>query len=175
LAGNGGAMAETQLSLTTEKVKRATGRKTGGRVAKAGDSMETTGSTTRKERRAGAGRGKSAITDGAERLRWAADRRLGRNSERLAEMLKDRALEGDLASTKVLLALAEGKKPIVEKKGPVRSLALRLAAEPQQEPSMERKATCGGADGACAPGGERFPTHATEKHRMDEARGDSFW
>jgi hypothetical protein len=118
-------MAEMQQE---PKSKKAT-RKTGG----------TTGRTTRKKKSEEAAGEDSACTDGAERLRWAADRRVGRNSEKLAKMLTDQALKGDLASAKVLLALAEGKKPAVEKKGPVRSLALRLAAEPQWVPPVEKK------------------------------------
>jgi hypothetical protein len=108
-----GKMAEAQQELKGKKAKRKTG------------------STTKKRTRKEAAPEGLANMDGAERLRWAADRRVGRNSEKLAEMLKEKALKGDLASTKVLLALAEGKKPIPEVKKPVRSLALRLAAEPE--------------------------------------------
>jgi hypothetical protein len=113
LAGNGGRMAETQQELKAEIAK---GEK---------------GSTTKKGQRERASRSKAAHKDGAERLRWAADRRVGKNSEKLADLLTNNALKGDLASTKVLLALAEGKKPVPEVRKPGRSLALRLAAEPQ--------------------------------------------
>jgi hypothetical protein len=42
---------------------------------------------------------------------WASVLVEGRNSEKLADLLTEKALAGDLASTKVLVALAEGKKP----------------------------------------------------------------
>ncbi|HEY1903604.1 MAG TPA: hypothetical protein VGG56_14315 [Terracidiphilus sp.] len=127
-------MAVVQQELTAEKTTRKTGSTT----------------TTNKKRRERAGEGAAGVRaaqgDGAERLRQAADRRVGRNSAKLANLLTDKALAGDLASTKMLVALAEGKKPMkeVEKLGevkkPVRSLALRLAAEPRLEwPKEERK------------------------------------
>lgn len=74
-----------------------------------------------------------ACKDGAERLRQAADKRVGRNSEELADLLTAKALKGDLASTRVLVALAANKKPLPErvKKRHGPSLAQRLAAEPQ--------------------------------------------
>lgn len=78
--------------------------------------------------------------DGAERLRLAADKRVGRNSEKLADLLTEKALAGDLASAKVLVGLAEGKKPQPEikkkRRGP--SLAEQLAAEPQWRGSAGR-------------------------------------
>jgi hypothetical protein len=121
LAGNGGTMAETRQELKSKKAKsKASG-------------------TTRKRTGRGVAGEESAGKDGAERLRWAADRRLGRNSEKLAAMLAGKALKGDLASTKVLLGLAEGKKPVAEVKGQVRSLALRLAGEPMREPPVDWK------------------------------------
>jgi hypothetical protein len=144
-------MAETRQELTAKKAKRKTGSSDEKATTKASTKATTNASRnrTRKKKSEGAAGDESACRDGAERLRWAADRRLGRNSAKLADLLTKNALKGDLASTKVLLGLAEGKKPIPEKKGPVRSLALRLAAEPQCERPV---ATCGGADGACAPG-----------------------
>jgi hypothetical protein len=71
--------------------------------------------------------------DGAERLRQAADKRVLRNSEKLADLLTARALEGDLASAKTLIGLAAAKKPIPEpvKKRPEFSYAEKLANEPQ--------------------------------------------
>jgi VIT1/CCC1 family predicted Fe2+/Mn2+ transporter len=78
-------------------------------------------------------RGKTACKDGAERLRQAADKRVGWNSEELADLLTAKALKGDLASTRVLVTLAASKKPLPErvKKRHGLSLAQRLAAEPQ--------------------------------------------
>jgi hypothetical protein len=126
-------MAVVQQELKTEKTTRKTG--------------STTTHKKRCKRAGGRAAGERAVHgDGAERLRQAADRRVGRNSAKLADLLTDKALAGDLASTKMLVALAEGKKPMkeVEKLGevkkPVRSLALRLAAEPHLEwPKEERK------------------------------------
>jgi hypothetical protein len=94
-----------------------------------------TGNTTKKGKRDRAVRrrdgGTRARKGGAERLQEAADRRLGRNSERLANLLEVKALEGNLASMKVLVMLAERKKPrpepVKKPRGP--SLAERLAME----------------------------------------------
>jgi DNA polymerase III gamma/tau subunit len=71
--------------------------------------------------------------DGAERLRQAADKRLNEISEQLADLLKKKALDGDLASAKTLIGLAAAKKPIPEpvKKQPEPSYADKLAKEPQ--------------------------------------------
>jgi hypothetical protein len=73
--------------------------------------------------------------------------RVGWNSEKLADVLTSQALAGDLASAKVLVALAEGKKPgpepVKKRCGP--GLAERLAAEPQwREPPEKAEETGGG-------------------------------
>ena len=90
-------------------------------------------SRTTKNRRRKRAEGKTACKDGAERLRLAADKRVGRISEKLADLLSNNALAGDLASARVLVGLAERKKPIQEpvkkRRGP--GLAARLAAEPE--------------------------------------------
>jgi hypothetical protein len=108
-------MAETLQALSTE------------------NTSEKASSTTKKGRPERASREKTARKSGAERLRQAADRRVGRNSKKLADLLTEKALKGDLASTKVLVGLAERKKPSQEpakkRRGP--SLAEQLAAEPQ--------------------------------------------
>jgi hypothetical protein len=77
----------------------------------------------------------AAHKDGAEQLRQEADKRVGRNSKKLADLLMTKALAGDLASTKVLFGLAEHKKPIQElvKNDYGLTMAERLAAEPQWE------------------------------------------
>jgi hypothetical protein len=115
LAGNDGTMDERQQELRIDHESRKTGGTTKSRTV---------------ERASG---GKTARKNGAERLRQAADRRVGRNSEELADLLTKKALAGDLASTKVLVALAEQKKPSPEPKkkrrGPSR--AEQLAAEPE--------------------------------------------
>jgi hypothetical protein len=100
-----------------------------------------TGSTTNGKKRERTGK------DGAEQLRRAADKRVGRNSEKLADLLTVKALEGDLASTRVLVGLAGSKKPRAERakkrRGP--SLAERLVAEPEwREPPEEKVETGGG-------------------------------
>jgi hypothetical protein len=58
---------------------------------------------------------------------------VGRNSEKLADLLTEKALGGDLASAKTLVALAAAKKPIPEpvKKRHEPSYAEKLANEPQ--------------------------------------------
>ena len=53
-----------------------------------------------------------------EQLRREADIRVGRNAAKLAELLTDSALKGDLNSTKTLVGWAEKKKPVAAvKKG----------------------------------------------------------
>ncbi len=80
----------------------------------------------------GADQGKEeAPLDGSEQLRQAADREVSRNSEKLAAALVKKALKGDLASTKVLVALADGKKPIEAQKQCGPSLAEHWEQEPQ--------------------------------------------
>jgi hypothetical protein len=99
---------------------------------KTNNASKKTGSTTKSGKRERAG-GKTARKDGTEQLRQAADERVGLNSEKLADLLTEKALKGDLACAKALVALAEGKKPIPEpvkkRRGP--GLAARLASEPQ--------------------------------------------
>jgi hypothetical protein len=107
-----------------------------------------TGSTTKNETRKRASRGKTARRDGAERLRQAADRQVGRNSKKLADLLTEKALKGDLASTRVLVGLAERKKPKAEpakkRRGP--GLAERLAVEPEWQKPPERKQETDGGE-----------------------------
>jgi hypothetical protein len=125
LAGNGGMMAATQQTLRTENASRTTGRTTKDKVVQR------------------ARRGSKSRKDGAEQMRQAADRRVGRISEQLADMLEGKALKGDLNSAKVLFGLAERKKPIPEpvkrRRGP--SLAERLSAEPQWQGKEEDEET----------------------------------
>jgi hypothetical protein len=106
-------MAVAQQELRSDNASRKTGR------------------TTKSRRRERADRN-TARKDGAEQLHQAADRRLGRISEKLAELLTNKALEGDLASARVLFGLAERKKPIQEpvkkRRGP--GPAARFAVEP---------------------------------------------
>ena len=100
-----------------------------------------TGGTTKSRTVERASRAKTPRKDGAERLRQAADKRVGRNSDKLADLLTEKALAGDLASAKVLVGLAERKKASLEPKkrrrGP--SLAERLAAEPEWQGEEEEE------------------------------------
>lgn len=77
----------------------------------------------------------AAHKDGAELLRQEADKRVGRNSKKLADLLMTKALAGDLACTKVIFGLAEHKKPIKElaKNDYGLKMAERWAAEPEWE------------------------------------------
>jgi len=73
---------------------------------------------------------------GVERLRQAADRKLARNSEKLADVLLENALKGELGDTKVLVHLAEDKAPPKPRErkpsGPtIMDLAKKWAAEPE--------------------------------------------
>jgi hypothetical protein len=117
---NGGTMAEPVKDLKTVKAKAKTRRATKGK---------------RRARRE-----TPSHKDGAERLRQAADKRLNEISETLADLLKTKALEGDLASAKTLIGLAAAKKPIpepVKKERPEFSYADKLAKEPQWVGKME--------------------------------------
>ena len=115
MAGNGGKMAVLQKALKTDNTKAKTRR------------------TTKSKGGKRARRENPSHKDGAERLRQAADRRVGRNSEKLADLLTEKALGGDLASAKTLIALAAAKKPIPEpvKKEDEPSYADKLAKEPK--------------------------------------------
>jgi hypothetical protein len=100
-------------------MKRAThGGKRGSGKKRAGKRREQSGSTAER---------------GAERLKEAVDRKLKKNSGMLADLLLAKAREGDLASLRLLVSLAENhkpKEPVVDP-GPLRSQALLWAAEPQ--------------------------------------------
>jgi hypothetical protein len=106
LAGNGGMMAEAKDEFRIEKVSKKT------------DAMRRSWirrwETDTGQQRNGGNRVK---TNGAERLRIAVDRKLGRNSAKLAEVLTKKALAGDLGCAKVLLALSDAKKPEPPKMG----------------------------------------------------------
>lgn len=132
MAGNGGKMAEL-------------GRKSSRETAKGKTSSKNTGKR--------ASRGKKARKAGAERLRLAVDKRLGQNSESLANMLTDQAMGGNVATTRAMVEIAEHKKPQPEpvKKKRGRSLAERLAAEPEwQDDRKEGSAETGGGGAEAA-------------------------
>lgn len=79
----------------------------------------------------------AAGEDGAELLKRTADRVVKRNSAKLSKMLLEKALEGDLTSVKLLVTLAEGKKPEKRSQGP--SLAEQWANQPQWEGEEEEE------------------------------------
>lgn len=94
-------------------------------------SQETTSNTTGNTERQ-TSRRKTPCKDGVERLRHAADKQVGQNWEELTNLLTAKALSGDLASAKALVALAAGKKPRPKRAKKRRGLtqAEQLAAEP---------------------------------------------
>ena len=114
MARNGEKMAVTKQVLGVEKASSATSK------------------TTKNKARKPARR-KAVHKSGAEQLRCAADKRVGRNSAKLADLMTEKALKGNLAYTKALVGFAEGKKPepVKKRRGP--TLAERLEREPQWE------------------------------------------
>ena len=84
---------------------------------------------------------KRARKIGVEQLRKEADNVLRRKSKKLAVLLGEKAMTGDLNTVKVLVGLAEKKKPEPERKpevGPVKERPLtawikRIANEPHWE------------------------------------------
>ena len=102
-------------------------------VLRRGKARRKTNKTAAKKRGKVPNREETMPLDGAESLRQAVDRRLGRNSEKLADMLETKALDGDLATTKAMVGFAEGKKPaekpVMKRMGPSR--AERWEAEPR--------------------------------------------
>jgi hypothetical protein len=137
VGGNGEKMAEVQKAIDTEDVKK---RSIGKAKKSSRATAKGTGAATKRKsaaRKPKSSDGGAAVKDGAEQLRRAVDRRVGRNSERLAEVLTNKALEGDLAFAKAVVALADAKKPdpVKKRRGP--SWAERLTAEPQWEGEKE--------------------------------------
>jgi hypothetical protein len=115
-------MADTVVELITATSQEAT--------------SSTTGTTQQQTSRR-----KTPCNDGVERLRHAADKQVGQNWEELTNLLTAKALSGDLASAKALVALAAGKKPRPKraKKRPGLTLAQRYAAEPQWQGKEEEE------------------------------------
>jgi len=113
VAGNDGEMAEALRVLSADVTK------------------EKTSSITKERRPGRARRGKAARKSAAERLRQLADKRVGRHSKELADLLTGKALKGDLANIRALVGLAEGKKPEPEpvKKKRWPTYAMMLAAD----------------------------------------------
>jgi hypothetical protein len=72
--------------------------------------------------------------NGLEQLKRAADRRLGSASEKLADLLLDKAKEGKMESTQLLVKLAERKtkrRPQEKKKSATSLLVEQLCSEPE--------------------------------------------
>jgi hypothetical protein len=108
------------------KVKK--GEPNGAKDLKPGGEANSSAAGTKEPE--GTSRRRAGRKDGAEELRQAADRQASLNADKLAGLLASKALEGDLASVKVLVSLADGKKPKEVKKRRGKSYALRLGAEP---------------------------------------------
>ncbi len=132
MAGNGGTMAEARQKLKKEK---RPGSKTNQKAnnKERSRSGEATGKRKTKIPARGKAEQEQAVpADGAEELKRAADREVGQNSLELAEVLRKKAMKGDLASVKLLVTLAAQKKP-VEKAADAtggQTLAERWEAEP---------------------------------------------
>jgi hypothetical protein len=130
----------------------------GARQAPAGTERELVKaepSALAKETRGGASSGQVAILEtvkktwrgnGLERLQKAADRRLGNASEKLADLLLDKAKEGKVESTQLLVKLAERKKERKpqEKNKKKRSMGSRQVEQLCSEPEwVEEKPEVG--------------------------------
>jgi hypothetical protein len=120
-------MAEVRLKPAEKgKAKKRAGRKRGaGTTPVRGlpkKAVSRKAATTKAERE-----------DGVEKLKKAADKVLGRNSAKLANLLLDKAVEGKLEGARLLVKLAEGKKPPVKPKRTWdgKTYAEMLASEPE--------------------------------------------
>ena len=131
-------MAVTKEQLATDNTCSATGNSTGNSTGNptsgttsnpaSGATSSATSGTTKKSTKKQTRR-RTARKSGAERLQSAADRRVGRNSKKLADLLMEKALAGELAFAKVLVELADGKKAEPENRR-LLSLIEDLASEP---------------------------------------------
>jgi hypothetical protein len=132
VAGIGGEMAEILLGVMeaekagSKRARRiAPGPETKSEKSGAGSGAEVASGKQESEKiegQAAAGEEpeqKKKRGNGLERLKRAADRRLADASEKLADLLLDKAKEGKMESTQLLVKLAEGKtkrKPQEKKK-----------------------------------------------------------
>ena len=122
-----------------------------------------------KQKKEGAKRAKAVRGSGLERLRKAADRRVARNSNELADLLLANALQGKLDSARMLVKLAEDKERREDQRkekeeddewdGPSISEMLQLERdereaeerllltdEPRRKPGLDEPADSGGED-----------------------------
>lgn len=118
-------------------VKKVLGKgKTGSRASGSAGSKAASRAEEKPVRRRKKATEGVASSDGAEQMRQAADLHVGLNSDTIASALAKKARAGDWQSTKALMALAAGKKPVLGKKtGP--SLAEWLAGQPKWENSQK--------------------------------------
>ncbi|MGD0345371.1 MAG: hypothetical protein ABSA85_01375 [Terracidiphilus sp.] len=145
-------MALIQVEEVERKGTRRAGRTPSGRGKKsdrtvAGASagkpgIEPEREGTEGQSNAGAEPEKKSRGSGLKRLERAADRRLGQASEKLADLLLEKAREGKVESARLLVTLAEHRekrKPPEKKKKkrPGPSWAELLASEPEwKEPEL---------------------------------------
>lgn len=108
---------------------------------KTGKASKKTGNTTKNRKRKRTSGGKASSKDGVELLRQAVNKRLVRDSEVLADAISEKARNGDLASTKTMVGLAAGKKPLPdpEKTRSALRFVQRLANEPQWQGKEEEE------------------------------------
>jgi len=125
-------MAEALHELKEKKKAKSKSNNKAGNRTRGGTAGSSAARTATNKASEGTRQGETAATDGAEELKQAVDKEVGRKSKKLAKVLMDKAMEGDLASAKLLVTLAESKRPIKEvaQKPTGPTLAQRLAAEP---------------------------------------------
>jgi len=91
---------------------------------------ERAGSKTNAKKRKRGMAGRRPPKSGREWMRLAADRLIWRRAKKLAEVLSDKAVDGDLPSVKMLVELAEGGNRRAE---PKKRLHLLTAAQELME------------------------------------------
>jgi hypothetical protein len=117
-------MADAQVGAgRSKKTKRVTRSSASGRVGDSGARAEADHATEPE---------KAVRGNGVERLKKAANRQVARKSEELAEVLMNKALEGRVESARLLVTLAEKKKP--QEKPQKKSHGLKLIDLLESEP-----------------------------------------
>jgi hypothetical protein len=120
-------MAVTEQDLNAGKSRGAAGRKAGG-----------------TEEREDGNPGKRRKRDGVARLRKLLDQKVAEHTEELAAVLTNKALSGDVATTRLVVELAEGGKPKVKprkekKRVPGLCLVRRWAHQKEWKKGEERR------------------------------------
>jgi hypothetical protein len=133
IAGN--TTGKSTQKTTPKTREKATG-KTAGKAA-VRTARKAGGSVARKR---AARRETPAGVDGLELLREKADQRLARKSTKLAAVLEKKALAGDVPSAKLLMVLAERKRPreLPVKKPSAAAFVYKLETEPRWEGTEEQ-------------------------------------